>query len=87
MTDNGSKYVVLFLDGEPDASAVAGLTKRIDEFAPEQFAYRGREFYVWCPGGLRDAKLPLALGHRRFGVSDASRNWNTVRKMLELTEQ
>jgi uncharacterized protein (DUF1697 family) len=86
VADSGSKYVVLFLDGDPDPGAVRDIEKRAGEFAPEQFAHKGREFYVWCPNGLRDAKLPLALGHKRFRVLATSRNWNTVKKMLALAE-
>ncbi len=83
---DGAKYVVLFLSGEPDAGVVAGIASRAADFEPERFVHKGQHFYVWCPAGLRDAKLPLALSDRRLGVSATARNWNTVTKMLALAQ-
>jgi uncharacterized protein (DUF1697 family) len=87
VADDGSRYVVMFLSGAPDRAAIADLRRRAAEFAPEQFVHRGHEIYLWCPNGLRDAKLPLALDNKRMRVVATARNWNTVRKMLDLAEQ
>ncbi len=86
VADDGSRYVVLFCDGIPDPGYVADLADRAGEFAPEQFVGKGTEFYVWCPDGLRNAKLPMALAHKRAGVAATARNWNTVKRVLELAE-
>jgi uncharacterized protein (DUF1697 family) len=86
VANDGSRYVVMFLSGTPDSAAVNDLASRAGEFAPEAFVHNGHEFYVWCPNSLRDAKLPLALGRKRFGVTSTARNWNTVKKMLALAE-
>lgn len=86
VSDDGSRQVVMFLSGAPDPDAVKDLMSRAVEFAPEAFVHSGHEFYVWCPNGLRDAKLPLALGHKRIGVTTTARNWNTVKKMLALAD-
>jgi uncharacterized protein (DUF1697 family) len=86
VANDGAKYVVLFLTGTPEKAAVEDLQNRAAEYAPEQFIHEGSEFYVWCPEGLRDAKLPIALGGKRIGVAATARNWNTVKRMLELAE-
>ena len=83
---DGAKYVVLFLTGVPNQDAVRDLQARADEFAPEQFVHKGTEFYVWCPNSLREARLPVALAHKRIGTPATARNWNTVTKMLALAE-
>jgi len=83
---DGTRYVVIFLSGTPEMAAVKDLQSRAADFAPEQFVHKGTEFYVWCPEGLRDAKLPIALGAKRIGVAATARNWNTVKWMLELAE-
>jgi uncharacterized protein (DUF1697 family) len=86
VADDGSKYVVLFLTGTPDHAAVKAIEDRTEDFAPEQFVHIGTEFYVWCPNSLRDAKLPIALADKKMGVAATARNWNTVKRMLELAE-
>ena len=79
-----ARYVVLFLSGAPQAAAVAAIDP--GEYAPEEFRLVNHEFYVWCPAGLREAKLTIALSHKRFGVIATARNWNTVTKLLALAE-
>ena len=81
---DGSKYHVAFLDGVPDADAIANLTAR--DFEPERLAARGREIYVWCPDGLADSAAIKALAKARLGVTTTVRNWNTVTKLLAMTD-
>jgi uncharacterized protein (DUF1697 family) len=85
VANDGSKYVVVFLSGDPDPEAMKDLAAHAADYAPEQFVHRGQHVYVWCPDGLRDAKLPLVLSKKRIGVAATARNWNTVTKMLALT--
>lgn len=77
-----AKYVVMFLSGTPDRAALDAIDP--NAYAPEEFRYVGREFYVWCPNSLRDARLPVALAHKRLGVVATARNWNTVTKLLTM---
>ena len=81
---DGSKYHVAFLDGVPDADAIANLTAR--DFEPERLAARGREIYVWCPDGLADSAAIKALAKAKLGVTTTVRNWNTVTKLLAMTD-
>ena len=75
---------VSFLSGEPDPAAVRRLAA-ID-LAPERFEVRGREAYAWHPDGLQRSKLARALADG-LGVSATARNWNTVKKLLELADE
>ena len=81
--DQPKRCQVSFLSGEPDAAAVARLSG-ID-VAPERFEISGREVYAWHPDGLQRSKLARALGDG-LGVSSTARNWNTVKKLLDLAD-
>jgi uncharacterized protein (DUF1697 family) len=81
--DEPKRCQVSFLAGEPDPAAVERLEAA--DLAPERFELRGREAYAWHPDGLQRSKLARALGEG-LGVSATARNWNTVRKLLELAD-
>jgi len=76
-----TKYLVRFLDAPPDP---AGLPDEA-RYAPERYAVRGREVYLWLPKGVHASRLDPALS-RALGVATA-RNWRTVRALLELAER
>jgi uncharacterized protein (DUF1697 family) len=81
---NASRYLVLFGDGEIDPERAADLDA--DALAPEVFAIRGREAYLWLPGGVHQSKLARAMSEKRFGVRLTGRNWRTVEKLLALAD-
>ncbi len=81
---DGSRFLVLFLSGEPDKAALEGISPA--DFAPEQFTVGRREIYLWCPKGVQDSKLSKELGKRLPDLTVTARNWNTVTKLLELAE-
>jgi uncharacterized protein (DUF1697 family) len=81
--DQPKRFQVSFLSGEPGAAEVERL-QAID-VAPERFEISGREVYAWHPDGLQRSKLARALGDG-LGVTATSRNWNTVKKLLELAD-
>jgi uncharacterized protein (DUF1697 family) len=78
----GTKLHVVFLRDPPDAAALAKV--HVARFAPEELTVVGRELYLHLPHGIGRAKLPPALG-KVPGVATA-RNWNTVTKLLAMTE-
>lgn len=81
-----SRYFVTFLSSAPDPAGIAAIDA--DRFAPERFAVRGREVFVWMPGGIRNAPLMAALGKvGPPGVVATTRNWNTVTRLLELLDE
>jgi uncharacterized protein (DUF1697 family) len=77
-----ARYIVLFLSAAPDPERLRGIDASALE--PERFAARGREIYVWCPGGVHASPALQALGDRRLQVTVTARNWNTVTRLLSL---
>lgn len=57
-------------------------------FLPEEFRLGDRVLYLYAPNGLGRSKLAEYLAKPRMnkGVTATSRNWNTVVKLVELTE-
>ena len=80
---DGRKLHVNFLSAEPEPKQL----KEIDpkEFEPDRFDVRCREIYLWLPNGMQGTRLPQTLD-KRLDVVSTSRNWNTVRKLLELAD-
>lgn len=63
--------------------------KALDQsaFAPESFRLGDRSLYLYAPDGLGRSKLAEALARPALlsGLTATTRNWNTVRKLAELT--
>lgn len=77
---NPSRYLVSFLSGPVTPPDFAP-----DAFAPELFSLGEREVYLWVPDGIRNSKLLAAFPARKGEVATV-RNWNTVTKLLAMTE-
>ena len=56
-----------------------------DEFAPERFAAKGRQTYLYLPNGIGRSKLAAALSKGKAALDGTTRNWRTVTTLLELT--
>lgn len=82
---NPARYQVTFLAAKPAAAAVREL-EGVD-VDPEQVAVIGREIYVWHPEGVHRSRLARFLTEQRLGVAGTARNWNTVRRLLEMLEE
>ncbi|MEW1720106.1 DUF1697 domain-containing protein [Streptomyces sp. NPDC093109] len=56
-------------------------------YLPEEFRLGDRALYLYAPDGLGRSKLAEALARPALfrGTTATSRNWNTVRKLVELT--
>ncbi len=78
-----AKLHVVFLDGVPDAPAVAALDP--ERSAGDRFAVSGSEIYLELPSGAGRTKLTLDWFERRLGVRGTARNWNTLVKLIELS--
>ena len=81
--DNPSRYFVAFLSAAPEADAVARL--REQDFGSDHAWIEGSHGYMWCPNGMADTRLTYSLLEKQLGVVATARNWNTVRKLAELT--
>ncbi|MFJ8824053.1 DUF1697 domain-containing protein [Streptomyces sp. NPDC102467] len=58
-------------------------------YAPEDFRLGDRALYLYAPDGLGTSKLGAQLGRPALnkGLIATSRNWNTVVKLVELTDE
>jgi uncharacterized protein (DUF1697 family) len=79
-----SKLLVLFLASEPPAD-VRERILRI-ESAPDELRMMGRELYIYYANGVARAKIPWTVLERMLQTPCTGRNWNTVRKLLEMAE-
>ncbi len=52
---------------------------------PDEFHVRGREIFLYCPNGVARTKLSNVWFDSRLGTTSTMRNWNTVRKLAELS--
>ncbi|KOT41313.1 hypothetical protein ADK41_10485 [Streptomyces caelestis] len=59
-----------------------------DAYRPEEFSLGDRALYLYAPDGLGRSRLAEHLARPRItkGTVATSRNWNTVRTLVELTE-
>lgn len=78
-----AKLIVTFLSMAPAPDALTTIDPA--EFKPELFRVGEREIYSFHPGGLNQSRLSLALAKCLEGAGTA-RNWNTVTRLLELTD-
>jgi len=53
---------------------------------PEELRIEGRELYIYFPNGIGRSKLPWAGLGKMLKTAGTGRNWNSVRKMLEMAE-
>jgi len=77
------KLLVAFFNEEPGQDD-CGLLQRT-KAEGEEIRANGREFYLYLPNGAGRSKLFAAIG--KLKKSGTSRNWNTVTKLLEMSEK
>ncbi|MEV0442152.1 DUF1697 domain-containing protein [Streptomyces spectabilis] len=82
----GKQLHVTYFSGPVDAARFAALDQA--GFLPEEFRLGDRVLYLYAPDGLGRSRLGEALGRPALtkGLIATSRNWNTVSKLVELTE-
>lgn len=79
-----AKLIVNFLAGEPAKEAREKV--RAIKVGPEELHLDGRELYVYYPEGVGRSKLTPAVIEKAVKVRGTGRNWNSVKKLLELAE-
>jgi uncharacterized protein (DUF1697 family) len=82
---DASKLLVSFLVSDPGAEARGNVLRIKAE--PEELRIDGREVYIYFPNGMGRPKLSMALVERTLKTSWTERNWNTVRKLMEMVEE
>ncbi len=80
-----NRFHVMFLSEEAQPSALAEIDAKAHE--PELFVLAGRELYLWTPAGLGTSRLAPKLSEKRLGTTATTRNWRTVRALLELADE
>ena len=81
-TDPAHRYAV-FLSADPDPARLAAIDSAA--VAPDVFVVGDRVIHAWYRNGLQASKLAVRLTDRSLGVTVTTRNWNTVRKLVDLT--
>jgi len=79
-----SRLLVQFLASEPPADARERILRIESE--PDELRIGGRELYIYYPNGMARPKVAWALIERILQTPCTGRNWNTVRKLLEMAE-
>jgi len=80
-----SRLAIHFLAAAPGAAAREQVLAIKGN--PEELHIDGRELYIYYPNGMARPKLSLPLVEKTLQTSGTSRNWNTVRKLLEMAEK
>ena len=75
------KLLVMFLDGVADARTQKALLTA--HKGPEMIEIRGPEIYLYYPDGVGRSKLSNAFIEARLNLAGTSRNWNTLKKLIE----
>ena len=77
-----NKLLVMFLARVPDARAQSALLKEYK--GPEMIELRGPEVYLYYPNGVGRSKLTNAFLENKLDAAGTARNWNTLKKLVEL---
>ena len=80
-----SKLLVTFLASNPGPEVRDQLLKI--KSAPEELWIDGREIYIYFPNGMARSKLSWPVIEKTLKKSGTGRNWNTVKKLLEIAER
>jgi uncharacterized protein (DUF1697 family) len=73
---------VTFLEKEPAPDLIDKINPF--DFLPDRFIFYNREIYLNCASGYGTTKLSNTFFENKLKVKATTRNWNTVKKLLEL---
>jgi uncharacterized protein (DUF1697 family) len=77
-----ARYLVTFMAEAPPPDKVDALPRAE---GGGDYLVRGRELYLWLPDGIQNTPLASWKWDKLLGVPGTARNWNTVRKLVELS--
>jgi len=81
-----SKFlVVMFLSAAPELEAYEALLAGYT--GPEEIRLAERELYIYYSEGQGRSKLTNVYIEKKLKVMGTARNWNTVTKLLEMTQR
>jgi uncharacterized protein (DUF1697 family) len=76
------KLHVTFLSEDPAKENAQSIVN--NNFSPDQFAINGRNIFLHIPGSYGQTKLSNSFFEKKLKVTATTRNWNTVKKLLEM---
>ena len=80
-----SKLHITFLSELPAKTAL-GKLEALNE-APDKFRIKGREVYLYCPSGYGRTRLSNATFEKLLSVKATTRNWKTVKTLVEMSSE
>lgn len=78
------KIYITFLEDIPLPENIEKI--RSINFYPDRFSISGKEIYIDCAAGYGTTKLSNTFFEKSLKTRATTRNWNTVTKLLEMTE-
>lgn len=78
-------FHVTFLAEMPDKNLISELEGQ--DFGADEYRIVDNIVYLYCPNGYGRTKLNNNFWERKLKVSATTRNWNTIKKLLELVEE
>jgi len=82
---NGTKVLVAFLQSTPSAENREALKEYVT--STEKLSIQGKEVYLYCQNGYGKSKLSNTFIENMLDTSATTRNWNSVKKLCELSSQ
>lgn len=82
---NPSRFMVTFLSGPVPLDKLAAIDPTA--YAPDEFRPGEREIYGHFPNGVHNSKLAARFSDRGLGLTASTRNWNTVTKLVAMSEE
>jgi uncharacterized protein (DUF1697 family) len=79
------KLHVTFLSEIPVKENIESI--KSDNYLPDQFIISGKDIYLHIPVSYGETKLSNNFFEKKLKVTATTRNWNTVKKLLELTNK
>ena len=80
------KLCVVVLRDAPDITGLDAL-KHVSAAGRDQFHLIDHHVYVHCPGGFARTKLTNNLFEKKLKTPATTRNWRTITKLYELSQQ
>lgn len=81
VADNPSRYLITVLADPADRARLKGLQSQ--EWAPDALAVGARVAYCWCPAGVLESPLAVAVA-KLMKDAATTRNWSTIQKLHAL---
>ena len=85
-TPDITKLCVTFLSNNPNSDGLDQL-KDIANKSDDEFKINGKFVYLHCPSSFAKTKLTNNLFERKLKVDATSRNWKTITKLMELSNE